>query len=978
MDPAPAKPAAKSRKARAKKAATDETAGETAAAKPKKASGKKAPPKTPAAAKAAKLAPVTTEKDTLAVASPTAKSPKKALAAAPAVKAITSFFNQGASSNSNNLFKSSAVPKAAPKAPVAKASKPAKVAKPKSPAKAKASPKKDDAPAAAPAAEVKPWHLPPPPVAKETPMEVDKTAETTEASSASTTTSTEESSDATPMQVDEEDVVEKKAAAKSKSPAPKAAASAATTTTTTPKLPKPAPKKALKPPKPTIPLDDAKIAEFTAKRDAYVEALSAIPPPSDERAPADADAAPDAKLFEKDAATDRVANVEALAFIARHVEGKTSALPALAQSIENVLLDVAPDLTTDVISKTVALLASRKPLGVPAPKAAVATTDTDESHCWTWEVTTLDILPQAFVNKAIKPTRAARRKLSMRVKAAHRVIEVLTKTPGDADKIAAEEEKVAKFEREDEAERLKNELKEAENLKKFGEALVKREEKEKQMKEAELMKAEDAAQKAQLREEKKAAAKLKKEAEIVAKNALKTADELEKEAKEAALKEKRRAEKEAKEAALKKQSNMMKGFFTKKATTAPPKAAEIKVEAPVANSRVDAFWAAINANEPSECSTPKPGRKPFVPKGKWVKISVMATVFPAGAADDPFSIAGAPYSEPRTVTLYSRKKFLCFDEDVRPAYYGTWSKRSSAVTGRRPFGQEERFDYDYDSEAEWEEGDEGEGEDVDGDEEKDKEEEEDDVYNYDDGWMREDDDYGSDNEEGDGGALKAIRKEVGSKMEKFEEKVVVPCLHGGVPRPESKATNPVIMYCEISSVVLHLSAFPPRSSRPAKEKVVTLAREITDELMPEFVNFVTCSNIASKDKLVDEFCKRDFANDTAPSRAQTMKKLLEIAEKVKIVEGGGSAFVWRIKGTTPATGVVAAEEKKEAPKITGFLPNKGDSGSVSAFAGMSPKKESAAAATEGGTKETDSDRIKRLYGDMDLMALLKNKKAKLE
>ncbi len=70
-------------------------------------------------------------------------------------------------------------------------------------------------------------------------------------------------------------------------------------------------------------------------------------------------------------------------------------------------------------------------------------------------------------------------------------------------------------------------------------------------------------------------------------------------------------------------------------------------------------------------------------------------------------------------------KLLRFHDNTRPAYFGTFSKTSKVVTGRRPFVQDEKlFDYEVDSDAEWEE--EGEGEVLSSEDEKDKEEEEDD------------------------------------------------------------------------------------------------------------------------------------------------------------------------------------------------------------------------------------------------------------
>ncbi|KAF9134186.1 hypothetical protein BGW39_007800 [Mortierella sp. 14UC] len=56
-----------------------------------------------------------------------------------------------------------------------------------------------------------------------------------------------------------------------------------------------------------------------------------------------------------------------------------------------------------------------------------------------------------------------------------------------------------------------------------------------------------------------------------------------------------------------------------------------------------------------------------------------------------------------------RMRLLQFAENYRPAYYGTWSKRSKNITGRRFLGKDtDLVDYDFDSEAEWEEDEEGE------------------------------------------------------------------------------------------------------------------------------------------------------------------------------------------------------------------------------------------------------------------------------
>ena len=57
-----------------------------------------------------------------------------------------------------------------------------------------------------------------------------------------------------------------------------------------------------------------------------------------------------------------------------------------------------------------------------------------------------------------------------------------------------------------------------------------------------------------------------------------------------------------------------------------------------------------------------------------------------------------------------RRKFLWFPADgsARPPYYGSWSRGSAAVTGRRPLARDALMDYELMSDQEWEEEPEGE------------------------------------------------------------------------------------------------------------------------------------------------------------------------------------------------------------------------------------------------------------------------------
>lgn len=89
------------------------------------------------------------------------------------------------------------------------------------------------------------------------------------------------------------------------------------------------------------------------------------------------------------------------------------------------------------------------------------------------------------------------------------------------------------------------------------------------------------------------------------------------------------------------------------------------------------------------------------------------------------------YATLKEVHVDNRKKFLKFNEDYRPPYWGTFSKRSSIISGRRPFAKDYNLlNYDVDSEAEWEEED-PDGEDIDVSDNEDDEDEGNDLV-YDD------------------------------------------------------------------------------------------------------------------------------------------------------------------------------------------------------------------------------------------------------
>ena len=99
-----------------------------------------------------------------------------------------------------------------------------------------------------------------------------------------------------------------------------------------------------------------------------------------------------------------------------------------------------------------------------------------------------------------------------------------------------------------------------------------------------------------------------------------------------------------------------------------------------------------------------------------------------GSADRPIDLTGDASTKPtQPLDLLKRVpvKYLHFPEDVRPPYYGTYTKPHSPSEERRlarnPTSRGfQDMNYDYDSEAEWEEPEEGEDLDSEGDDDLDE------------------------------------------------------------------------------------------------------------------------------------------------------------------------------------------------------------------------------------------------------------------
>jgi len=543
------------------------------------------------------------------------------------------------------------------------------------------------------------------------------------------------------------------------------------------------------------------------------------------------------------------------------------------------------------------------------------------NRMWRWEILSLELLPEIMIPE-VRKARVARKKIRAHSKA----IVGLLKALEDADKVLFDSSS-----EEDNCEKYMSKVEAAE------ENVLKQErvtERTRLMEESKQRKEEMRKQKLlDMQKEKH----FKKEEVEKRKAAVIRRREEEKQRKKVEQEKCMKKDAEEKSARLKKNKSRMLGFFSVKQVPKihPVKQLPNKRSSLVSSDEAARFWETINSRNGDH---PQPLFKKISESAKLsrkkcitlVPTMIYVTVIPS----DPFSDQ-QPYAEQRTKYFPNKYKFLSFFEDHRPAYYGTWSKRSKAVTGKTPFGQENLLNYNEDSEAEWEEGDDEMGEDLQdetGDQEEeimDPEEGDMRAYNYEDGWMAEDDDLIYENEEVDD-ETKLLRKKKKNKNSDLQlsEEIVAPST-GGEPlldvinkddtvnvtglvymSNEDKGKGPLqsgvlITKAEILSTdIVCLDIFPPNliisenlagdpsQIRASVEKVKSdTSQEISRENLKRFAAFIHHNTLPSKDSLVEEFrITHPLATST---RKQATRKLDSIATKRK--NPGGPGVIWEVK-----------------------------------------------------------------------------------
>jgi len=606
---------------------------------------------------------------------------------------------------------------------------------------------------------------------------------------------------------------------------------------------------------------------------------------------------------------------ELLKVLLRIVQGSSLPLSSLANNAieELAVFTKNPDrLSVESVSSKIKLLAQRKQYLSGHPqlllRKAKAKLDCfeneDECFMWRWELATIDLLPPKEASK-VKKARSLRRKLQSHHKSIINLISSIDKATSwlknnpsatsklllsapSLIKVSDMEEKVLKFEREEEKARLfveakkiieearqkQNELTEEERLME-----KKRKEEEKERKKQEAAKEREEAKRNRLEEKER---------------------------------EKLRKRKEMEEKDMKQKARMMTFFAKprqKKKQRVSDTSAKLSIPSrdftPIFDS--DRFRAAIGSQD-AHLSNPfeklsRRSRLARQRKTSKVNVSVFVTVL----SDNPFS--PQPYDDERVITVPNKYKFLGFHEDIRPPYHGTWSKpMSSTVTGRTPFGKDSEYlDYDIDSEAEWEDNDDDQGEDCD-DDGADEEDEAQNEEEENDGWLAAEDDLGI---EEDDDETKELRKKIHSedknlslRSNRFQAAVISPSIGGTVHNIKDISSfvegidgndafeklSSHIGFVLTPEVSISLDAFPPLDSNE-NEGPGPSENEISEDVLRVICQFIHNSNHNSREKLVTEL--RKAHPEATSSRAAAMRELDTIAEKKRLPNGGG--VIWFVK-----------------------------------------------------------------------------------
>ncbi|KAK4883567.1 hypothetical protein RN001_006886 [Aquatica leii] len=258
---------------------------------------------------------------------------------------------------------------------------------------------------------------------------------------------------------------------------------------------------------------------------------------------------------------------------------------------------------------------------------------------------------------------------------------------------------------------------------------------------------------------------------------------------------------------------------------------------------------------------------------------------------------GESIEEQVKIVNKARAKFFKFDGNRRPAYFGTWRKKSSVIKPRKPFEVDNvHFNYDVDSDEDWEEDDSGEslrGSDDDKENDSGNEYEEDNEFFVPHGHLSDDEGNDEDNvsPEAHKAKLKLLKKafeeEMRSKTEKIKPRVIG-CIWYN--KDGSNVDSAIDSFLKPLSIISNGPVVIKKRTKFTTPFTVRRSfirgKELDDEFIPAFLKFVHGSTTNSKALATEFLNSLEKQNlNVNVSKTSLVKKLKRFASWTRCPEG---------------------------------------------------------------------------------------------
>ncbi|KAF0719011.1 Aste57867_1331 [Aphanomyces stellatus] len=488
----------------------------------------------------------------------------------------------------------------------------------------------------------------------------------------------------------------------------------------------------------------------------------------------------------------------AKSYIARRIQGRMDSLSALAEDIFNAwkawLTRSVDGFNVATVEMEIKSIAERVSYGAK-PKKAHMFQDVTPRAMWVWEVGSLEGPFDEEAVKVIRRMRKQRKRTGQTIKSLDKIVTMIQEGTTDDSKLSVEESKVSKFIVAVEQEQQK------------------------------------ASKKVELEKQKATEKELKHQQQLEKDEAKRLEQELKRKEKEEVQAQKKRQEQLAKE---KEDLEILKrrqtwGSFLKKSETKSKEEESREQEAQMTKQMetIDKqLGLGQHSDEPRNPPVLQLSSQPHGPK------------------------AGSWTSQRKRHPGLGVMKLLQFEENFRPAYWGTHSKKSRVLRrGRRPLAMVPSLDYTVESDLEWDEDEVGESlSDKDSDDEQGDEE---DRLDYGDQWLAYEDevDYIDERptEDLEGQPATTKKKVVEhhhrpSKLVKLIPRIVGPNYAPDQTPPELKAfTISVLLHPNFESPLLKLPVAVEEVKEPPKEVIAPIQeppvkpKGITTWLQPKAV-----------------------------------------------------------------------------------------------------------------------------------------------